>query len=96
MDDGIDFIVLSEHWLWPYDIDRLGLINDAFDGMGKADARLTPVAESGRGCGGVGILWRKSLGATVIADIESDRICGVRFTLGDGVIVSVLMYHAWT
>ena len=46
--------------------------------------RLIPFAESGRGCGGVGILWRKSLGATVIADIEN------MFTLGDGVIVSVL------
>ena len=31
---------------------------------GKADDRLTEESEDERGCGGIGVLWHKSIGAT--------------------------------
>ena len=34
-----------------------------------------------KGCGGVGILWKKSFDVTPIGEIDSDRICGVRLRL---------------
>ena len=36
---------------------------------------------STRGCGGVGILWKKSFDVTPIGEIDSDRICGIRMRL---------------
>ena len=52
--------------------------------LAKADIRLTDVAAGGRGCGGVGLLWHRSLNAVPIAGIASDRICGIRFRCGEG------------
>ena len=56
--------------------------------MGKADCRLTDEARGGKGFGGIGILWHKSIGATPIGEI-SDRICGIRF-YGDRAVMSVI------
>ena len=89
---GSSILVLSEHWLWPYKLEELSEINNEFEALGKADKRLTEVADGGRGCGGIGILWRKNIGATAISGISSDRICGIRFTIddADGSVVSVI------
>ena len=84
MAEGSKVLVLSEHWLWPYDLDKLGQISGDYEAVGKADCRLTEEAEGGRGFGGVGILWHKSIGATPIGGIASDRICGIRFSVDDG------------
>ena len=51
---------------------------------GKADSRLTEESSGGRGCGGVGVLWHKSFGATVVSGILSDRICAIRLRNDDG------------
>ena len=76
---GSDVIVISEHWLWPYELHKLDKFNSQYRGMGKSDPRLTEASDiSARGCGGVGILWRKSFDVTPISDIRSNRICGIR------------------
>ena len=31
-----------------------------------------------KGCGGVGLIWRKKINSTPIPSISSDRICGIR------------------
>ena len=83
---GSDVIVLSEHWLWPYELHKLDEFNSEYQGLGKADPRLTDTSLTcPRGCGGVGILWKKSFDVTPISDIQSDRICGIRIkrTTGD-------------
>lgn len=49
-------MVLSEHWLWPYELDKLNDISEEYMATGKADARLTEESAGGRGCGGIGIL----------------------------------------
>ena len=72
-------LVLSEHWLWPYELTRL---NDTFDdkeATGEADSRLTESSNGGRGVGGIAILWHKTIGAIPVSDITSDRICVIRF-----------------
>ena len=92
IDGGSSILVLSEHWLWPCELEKLSEISDEYEALGKADKRLTENAECGRGCGGIGMLWRKDIGATAISGISSDRICGIRFTVDntDGSVMSVV------
>ena len=53
--EGSDVIVLSEHWLWPYELHKLEELNPNYRGLGKADSRLTEASDGyARGCGGVG------------------------------------------
>ena len=71
---GSDVIVISEHWLWPFELHKLNEFNPHYTSLGKADPRLNETSEaSSRGCGGIGIL---SLDVTPITSIQSDRICG--------------------
>ena len=74
---GNDVIVVGEHWLWPYETERLANIHPAFSADVKTDRRLTEESTLRRGCGGIGIMWRKTLDATPIPSISSDRICGL-------------------
>ncbi len=83
-EDGSKIMVLSEHWLWPYDLHKLHDISDEYNSVGKSDSRLTEARDGGRGCGGIGILWHNSISASPIPDITSDRICGIRFSMDDG------------
>ena len=46
-------VVVSEHWLWPYELYKLDEIHPDFRGHGQSDARLTESADGGRGFGGV-------------------------------------------
>ena len=77
--EGSDIIIISEHWLWPFELHRLNEIHPDFHGHGQADSRLTCCSE-GRGFGGVGIIWRRDLDATVVHATTSDRICSIRLT----------------
>ncbi len=45
MAEGSKILVLSEHWLWPYGLSKLNQINAEYDAVGKADNRLSEVAE---------------------------------------------------
>ena len=77
--EGSDVMIISEHWLWPFELHKLDEFNDQYRGIGKADPRLSETSDTcTRGCGGVGILWRKSLEGVLISDIQSDRIYGIR------------------
>ena len=59
-------------------------INPDYEVVGKSDSRLMEERNGGRGCGGIGLLWHKSVAATPISGITSDRICGIRRTVDDG------------
>ena len=52
-DEGSKIVVLSEHWLWPYDLHKLNDLDDEYDAVGKSDCRLTEDRDGGRGCGGI-------------------------------------------
>ena len=60
-----DIILIQEHWLWPYELFKLSSYLPEFTSTGKSDHRLTESSTLSRGCGGVGILWRKSLDAGI-------------------------------
>ena len=38
--DGSEVIILSEHWLWPFNLDQLQDIHPDYAGFGFADKRL--------------------------------------------------------
>ena len=80
-EEGYNIIAITEHWLWPYEAERLCTIHPSFVAEVKTDSRLNENSTLQRGCGGVGLLWRKSLNATPISSISSDRICGISLTL---------------
>ena len=84
IESGSKILCLSEHWLWPFEMHKLNEINSEYEVIGKSDGRLTEDRVGGRGCGGIGLLWHKSVAATPITDINSDRICGFRCTMDDG------------
>ena len=54
-ESGCDIIAVSEHWLWPFEADRLRNIHPAFTAEIKIDERLTENSTLRRGCGGGGI-----------------------------------------
>ena len=88
---GADIIVLSEHWLWPFDLYKLDEVHPDFTGLGHADSRLSEEThDKRRGCGGVGILWRKSLDAFPISEIDSKRVCGIRIKKEDDTWMSII------
>ena len=62
-----------------------------FSGLGCADSRLSDTThDKRRGCGGVGILWKKSLDVIPINEIDSDRICGVNLKKDDETWLSII------
>ena len=85
-------MVLSDHWLWPYELHKLSEIDVDYEAVGMSDNRLSEEREEGRGCGGIGILWHQGIAATPISGINSDRVIGIRFSVddGDGSVVSVI------
>ena len=76
--NGSDIIALSEHWLWPYNLESLTNLHPDYNGFGYCDSRLNENSSLTRGCGGVGFLWKKSLNITPVTDISSDRLCVVQ------------------
>ena len=79
--DGSDIIAINEHWLWPHQLPSLHNIHPDFDGYGVLDNRLDEHSELVRGCGGVGIIWRKSLQVSPLTNICSDQICAIHVSL---------------
>ena len=61
IENGSDIIAITEHWLWPYQLHMLQNIHPDYDGFGFSDNRLHENTDLIRGCGGVGIIWKKSL-----------------------------------
>ena len=78
---GSDIIAITEHWLWPFEAERLCQIHPSYTAEVKTDARLNANFTLSRGCGGVGLMWKKDLDAVPIPSISSDIICGLRIKL---------------
>ena len=68
-DSGSSIVVISEHWLWPY-ISCLRSVLTLKLLHGKADKRPSVDVESGRGCGGIAVLWHGDIGATPIEGLR--------------------------
>ena len=75
--NGVDIIILQEHWLWPYELSSLSSIHPQYEFTAISDKRLHSGSDLERGCGGVAILWNKALTCIPISALDSDRVCGV-------------------
>ena len=64
-------MIISEHWLWPFELHKLDEFNHQYRGFGKSDPRLSETSDTSmRACGGVGF--------------QFDRICGIRIKRSNG------------
>ena len=90
LSDGIDIFVLQEHWLWPFQVDQLRSISDQYSYTAVCDRRLNSTCELHRGCGGVAILWRKSLNAVPQHHHSSDRICSLQISISESLTLTVI------
>lgn len=81
--DGSDVVVLSEHWLWPFELYQLQDVHPDYTGWGQADSRLSNTSDNTRDCGGVGFIWRRNLCCTTITGTVSDCICGICLKIKD-------------
>ena len=80
-DTDTDIIVVTEQWLWPLESHRLSQVHPSFAAETVTDRRFDENSLFTRGCGGVGLMWRKTLYACPLTGITSDRICGLHVKL---------------
>ena len=90
-----DIILLQEHWLWPFELQKLSSVIDSFSAFGVSDSRLCESSTLHRGCGGVAILWRKSLSVTPVTLSVSDRICATELPLMNGHVKRVVVFNVY-
>lgn len=90
IEDGADIIAVTEHWLWPYQLLLLKDIHPSYEGFGYSDSRLDEHSNLFQGCGGVGIIWKKSLRISPITSITSDRFCAARLFLSEDDSITIL------
>ena len=88
--EGSDVIALNEHWLWPYQLNSLCDIHPDYQGYGVSDSRLNEKSVLTRGCGGVGVIWKKSLQVSPLTNMQSDRICAIRISLSESSCVNLI------
>ena len=91
-----DIILIQEHWLWPFKLHSLSSLLSGFTGHGLCDRRLNETSELLRGCGGIAILWKKSIAAHPIhLNIDNDRICGIEPPLENHIIKKLLVFNIY-
>ena len=80
-----DICMIQEHWLYPDSLDFLSSLNKDFIGWGRSSNNLNLDSIWRRGKGGVGMLWRKSLDASItkLEDLGNDRIIVVQVRTAD-------------
>ena len=83
IESGSDIVAITEHWLWPYQLSKLDEINPQYTGFGVSSAKLDESSSLSRGCGGVGIIWKKTLPIFPVTQITSDRFCAVQLLSPD-------------
>ena len=93
IEGGADIIAVTEHWLWPYQLQMLEDIHPSYTGFGHSDNRLDEHSDLVRGCGGVGIIWNRSFRVTPVTSISSDRLCAVKLFVSDTDFITILYVY---
>ena len=93
IENGSDIIVLPEHWLWPFNIGALSKIHPDYEGFGCCDERLTEFCTLNKGCGGIGIIWKKSLYAVPQLQFTSNRHCAIQLHLENCSCLTVIAVY---
>jgi endonuclease/exonuclease/phosphatase family metal-dependent hydrolase len=73
--ESCDILLLQEHWLFHFQLDKLNTLHPDYAGMGKSvdsDDHLSPV-QVPRGFGGVGIMWKKTLDPYITATCDGNH-----------------------
>ena len=82
--------MLQEHWFWPIQLHQLDSIDKNYCHTAVCDKRLSPTSDLIRGCGGTAIFWKRCLNATLLSNLNSDRICGVQLPLPQSCTLTIL------
>ena len=90
--DSHDIVIISEHWLWPFELHKIQSIHPNMTGTAIADSRLNPECSLTRGCGGVAIIWNEHLKATPVVGINLDRICAITIDCATTSILVIGVY----
>ena len=86
---------ISEHWLFNSNLHFLDSISSEYVGFCTTDSDLVWPSNRKVGKGGVAVLWHMSLSKNISPlDIESDRICGVQYTLRKDVCLYFIQVYA--
>ena len=88
--NSFDIILVSEHWLWPYELHTLDTILPGYKGFGCSDKRLTESSSLNRGCGGIALLWKDTLPVTPVAGIHSGRIAAVQLPISSNMSLYIV------
>ena len=56
------------------------------------DSRLTSECNLSKGCGGVGIGWKKALQTCLVPGVQSDRICAITINLDRVTLLVIGVY----
>ena len=88
-------VCVSEHWLCKNQLNRFGEISDKVEFLCHSSNRTNAASYGcGRGQGGVGILWNKTLGGVIpINEITHDRFCAIRIQNSNGATINVFSVY---
>ena len=82
LNEDIKILILTENWLWLYQLHDLNNIHPCFLASGCYVKRLHEQAKWTRGCGSVGIFWHRSLCVSWL-EISSDSFSAIKEPLSN-------------
>ena len=68
-------------------------VHPSCEGFGCSDNRLNENSDLVWGCGGVSIIWKKSLRISPVTSISSDRLCAVRLFVSDTDSINIVCVY---
>ena len=88
-------ICVSEHWLYKNQLYKFDEVDERVKSISHASNRSpAEMYGCGRGQGGVGIFWDKSIGGiTPIHDITHDRFCGIRLQNKNNTVINIFAVY---
>ena len=90
--DTHDIIFLQETWLSNDELSLLKCLHADFYADGVSAMDTTSGILIGRPFGGIGILWRKSIGACIQDHKYNTRVMGIEFDNGNRKLLAVNIY----
>ena len=91
--DTCDIVLLQETWLTKSDLPLLSQLHPDFYAKGCSSMDTDNTTLTGRPFGGLGILWRRTLGVSCKPIEYSDsRLLGLEFTLSDMKLLFINLY----
>jgi exonuclease III len=91
--EDCDVLLLQETWLNEQELGFLNTVHQDFYGRGISSIKCTEGILRGRPYGGLGVLWRKSLGsACKVSELDDDRLLKIDICHGNRTITLLNVY----